>query len=135
MELVPPGTADPIGAVIETLADTETLTGSTPRRHGRQAAMSEAEAAPAIEPKPEPWRRRIVRGLLYGKSDRNAKARARIGLAILAFTAVYGIIAGRLVILALTPDNHVARRSSATTRSRPRVPTFSTATAKSSRPT
>ncbi len=30
VELVPPGTADPIGAVIDTLADTETLTGSTP---------------------------------------------------------------------------------------------------------
>lgn len=30
VELVPAGTADPIGAVIETLADTETLTGSTP---------------------------------------------------------------------------------------------------------
>ena len=30
VELVPPGTADPIGAVIETLADTDTLTGSTP---------------------------------------------------------------------------------------------------------
>jgi cell division protein FtsL len=30
VELVPPGTADPIGAVIETLADTDSLTGSTP---------------------------------------------------------------------------------------------------------
>ena len=29
-ELVPPGTADPIGAVIETLADPEALTGSLP---------------------------------------------------------------------------------------------------------
>jgi cell division protein FtsL len=29
-ELVPPGTADPIGAVIETLADPEALTGSVP---------------------------------------------------------------------------------------------------------
>lgn len=29
-DLVPPGTADPIGAVIETLADTDSLTGSTP---------------------------------------------------------------------------------------------------------
>ena len=30
VELVPPGTADPIGAVIETLADPEALTGSIP---------------------------------------------------------------------------------------------------------
>ena len=30
VELVPPGTADPIGAIIETLADPEALTGSVP---------------------------------------------------------------------------------------------------------
>lgn len=30
VDLVPLGTADPIGAVIETLADTDSLTGSTP---------------------------------------------------------------------------------------------------------
>jgi hypothetical protein len=30
VEIVPPGTADPIGAVIETLADTDALTGSLP---------------------------------------------------------------------------------------------------------
>ena len=30
VELVPPGTADPIGAVIETLADLDALTGSLP---------------------------------------------------------------------------------------------------------
>src|SRR5882672_3209026 len=58
----------------------------------------------------EPWRRRVLRALLYGKSDRGTKARARIGLAILAFTVVYAIIAGRLVLYAMTPDNHGARR-------------------------
>ena len=30
VELVPPGTADPIGAVIDTLVDPDTLTGSVP---------------------------------------------------------------------------------------------------------
>ena len=30
VELVPPGTADPIGAVIETMIDPDTLTGSVP---------------------------------------------------------------------------------------------------------
>jgi hypothetical protein len=35
IELVPPGTADPIGAVIETLVDPDTLTGSVPDE-GRQ---------------------------------------------------------------------------------------------------
>jgi hypothetical protein len=32
VELVPPGTADPIGAVIETLSDPDTLTGSLPEQ-------------------------------------------------------------------------------------------------------
>ena len=35
VELVPPGTADPIGAVIETLADPEALTGSLPETGGK----------------------------------------------------------------------------------------------------
>ncbi len=35
VELVPPGTADPIGAVIETLADIDTLTGSTGEAGGK----------------------------------------------------------------------------------------------------
>ncbi len=61
----------------------------------------------------EPLRRRILRALLYGKADRHAKARGRIGLAIIAFTAIYGIIAGRLVLYAVTPDSHFAGRASA----------------------
>ena len=59
----------------------------------------------------EPWRRRLVRNLLYGKSvDRAVKARARIGLAILAFGICYAVIAGRLVMYAAT-DNTTVRRS------------------------
>jgi cell division protein FtsI (penicillin-binding protein 3) len=61
-------------------------------------------------PAEEPWRRRVLRALLYGKSDRGAKARARIGLAMFASTVVYAIIAGRLVLYAMTPDIHGARR-------------------------
>jgi cell division protein FtsI (penicillin-binding protein 3) len=53
----------------------------------------------------EPWRRRIFRGLMYGNADRHVKARARIGLAVIAFAAIYGIIAGRLVLYAMTPDS------------------------------
>src|SRR5262245_58365918 len=60
----------------------------------------------------EPWRRRLVRTLLYGSNvDRPAKARARIGLAILVFAIGYGVIAARLVMFAATPDAHSARRS------------------------
>ena len=42
--------------------------------------------------------------------DRQAKARARIGLAIIAFAAVYSIIAARLVMFALASNSHAAHR-------------------------
>jgi cell division protein FtsI (penicillin-binding protein 3) len=59
----------------------------------------------------EPWRRRLVRKLLYGTSvDRSVKARARIGLAIAVFGLCYAVIAGRLVMYAAT-DNTTVRRS------------------------
>ena len=41
IELVPPGTADPIGAIIETLADPDALTGSLPDAAERNAAMTD----------------------------------------------------------------------------------------------
>ncbi len=59
----------------------------------------------------ETWRRRLLRGLLYGNNiDRGAKARARVGLAILAFVGLYGIIAVRLVMFGVASDSHVVRR-------------------------
>ncbi len=62
---------------------------------------------PLREPLREPWRRRLVRTLLYGRNvDRTAKARARIGLAILVFAIGYAVIAARLVMFATA-----ARRS------------------------
>src|SRR4051812_24714402 len=80
--------------------------------------MSEAAAVPEVAaPTPmapaEPWRRRVLRALLYGKADRHAKARGRIGLTMIAFTAVYAVIAGRLIVYAMTPDSHIARRGTA----------------------
>ncbi len=60
----------------------------------------------------EPWRQRLIRTLLYGRNvDRAAKARARVGLAILAFSAVFAIIAGRLVMYAVVGDSHGTRRT------------------------
>jgi len=60
----------------------------------------------------EPWRQRMIRTLLYGRNvDRAAKARARVGLAIIAFAAVYMIIAGRLVMFAVGADTHGNRRT------------------------
>jgi len=49
--------------------------------------------------------------LLYGENvDRTAKARARVGLAILAFTLVYAAIAARLVMFAVAPESHFTQR-------------------------
>jgi len=36
VEIVPPGTADPIGALIETMVDPEVVTGAVPDREGDQ---------------------------------------------------------------------------------------------------
>jgi cell division protein FtsI (penicillin-binding protein 3) len=72
------------------------------------------ETVALAQPAPvEPWRRRAWRALLYGKADRHAKARGRIGLAMIAFTAVYAVIAGRLMVYAITPDSHGGLRSGA----------------------
>jgi cell division protein FtsI (penicillin-binding protein 3) len=61
---------------------------------------------------PERWRHKLIRNLLYGRNvDRAAKARARVGLAMLAFAAVYALIGGRLVMFAIGADAHSARRA------------------------
>jgi cell division protein FtsI (penicillin-binding protein 3) len=70
--------------------------------------------APSKPARSEPLRRRLLRTLLYGRNvDRDAKARARVGLAIAAFALVYAIIAARLVMFAFAPDSHPAHRGSA----------------------
>jgi cell division protein FtsI (penicillin-binding protein 3) len=62
----------------------------------------------------EPWHQRFIRSLLYGRNvDRAAKARARVGFAILAFAAIYAVIGGRLVMFAIGADGPSARRSAA----------------------
>lgn len=64
--------------------------------------MSETAAAPK-----RPWYRSII----YVRPDhRQMKARARVGLAILAFSIVYCIIAARLVMFAVTSDSHAVQR-------------------------
>ncbi|TAI67008.1 penicillin-binding protein 2 [Bradyrhizobium sp. Leo170] len=69
------------------------------------------DRAPSTKPA-EPWRQRLIRGLLYGRNvDRAVKARARVGFAIIAFAAVYAIIAARLVMFAIGADSHGARRT------------------------
>ena len=62
--------------------------------------------------KPESSWQRLLRSLLYGLDvNRNAKAKARLGLAIVAFAVVYGVIAARLVMFAEQSDGHGTRRS------------------------
>src|SRR5262245_19514477 len=73
--------------------------------------MQSPAAPQSARDMPEPWRRRLVRTMLYGSSvDRAVKARARIGLAIVVFALCYAVIAGRLVMYAAT-DNTTVRRS------------------------
>jgi cell division protein FtsI (penicillin-binding protein 3) len=79
--------------------------------HSDTPVHEEVSAERRAQPRAEPWRRRMLRTLLYGRNvDRTAKARARIGLAILAFGAVYSIIAVRLVMFAVVPESHFVRR-------------------------
>jgi len=75
--------------------------------------MTETTLATA-KPLTEPMLRRLVRVLLYGNNvDRNIRARARIGLAIVVFALIYGVIAARLVMLAAIPEADSARRATA----------------------
>ncbi len=61
---------------------------------------------------PETRWQRWLRSFLYGRNvDRNVKAKARLGLAIVAFAAIYGVIGLRLVMFAEQSDGHGARRS------------------------
>jgi cell division protein FtsI (penicillin-binding protein 3) len=58
------------------------------------------------------WHRRFLQALLYGRNvDRDKKAKARLGLAVLVFSIIYLIIGARLVLYAVVPESHVARRS------------------------
>jgi len=63
-------------------------------------------AAPAPKSPESRWQR-ALRALLYGRNvDREVKAKARLGLAIVAFTAIYGVIALRLVMFAMASTGH-----------------------------
>jgi cell division protein FtsI (penicillin-binding protein 3) len=84
------------------------------------AAVEPLAAASAIAPACrrswrswQSWRQWqwLIGRVLYGTAvDRHAKARARIGLAIIAFAAVYSIIAARLVMFALVSNSHATHR-------------------------
>ena len=52
-----------------------------------------------------------MRNVLYGSEvDRDAKARARVGLAIVAFAAIYFVIALRLVMFGIASDSRIVHR-------------------------
>ena len=86
------------------------------------AAVEPLAAASAIAPaRRRSWRswrswrqwqwQWLIGRVLYGTAvDRHAKARARIGLAIIAFAAVYSIIVARLVMFALASNSHATHR-------------------------
>jgi len=73
---------------------------------------SPAASAPAPRAAAAPPRRSLAHRLLYGANvDRNVKARARVGLAILAFCMIYGAISARLIFFGMHADGQVARRA------------------------
>ena len=62
-------------------------------------------------PQWQQWRQWLIAKILYDTTvDRQTKARARIGLTILAFAIVYSIIAVRLVLFGVASNNHAAHR-------------------------
>jgi cell division protein FtsI (penicillin-binding protein 3) len=62
-----------------------------------------------------PWHRRMFQSLLYGRDvDRARKTKARLGLALIGFSAVYAVIALRLVLYAAVPDTRAARHGGPT---------------------
>lgn len=66
-------------------------------------------SAPTKAP-PSRWQRLVSR-VLYGKDvDRTLKAKARLGLAIVVFIGIYGVIAGRLMMFAMVSDQHGGHR-------------------------
>jgi cell division protein FtsI (penicillin-binding protein 3) len=70
------------------------------------------ETEPAERLARQAWARRLARRLLYGRDvDLAAKARARIGLAILVFAVGYAVIAARLVMFATAPEGQGIRRT------------------------
>jgi len=76
--------------------------------------MMMQQMPPAVAAPRETWRKRFAASLLYGRDvDRTTKAKARIGLTMLAFAAVYGVIAARLIMFALAPKHPVARSGAA----------------------
>jgi cell division protein FtsI (penicillin-binding protein 3) len=68
-------------------------------------------AVPVPAPARASWHSGLGRKLLYGNVDRAAKARARVGLAIVVFTIGYAVIGGRLVMFAAVPERELARRA------------------------
>jgi cell division protein FtsI (penicillin-binding protein 3) len=106
---LPAAPAAPNTAVdaIAPVAQAESAQASQPAHPVLEAPAKKTTAIAAAEP----WHRRALRALLYGsKVDRNVKARARVGLAILAFALVYVVIAVRLIAFGLTSDARSAHR-------------------------
>ena len=61
--------------------------------------------------KPESGWQRALRSVLYGRDvDRNVKAKARLGLAIVAFVGIFSVITFRLVMFATVNEGHGGRR-------------------------
>jgi cell division protein FtsI (penicillin-binding protein 3) len=75
------------------------------------SAAAESLVAVPFADRIRPQLRHLASKILYGSGvNRQAKARARIGLIIIAFAAVYSVIAARLVMFARVSDSHAVHR-------------------------
>ncbi|WP_456714664.1 peptidoglycan D,D-transpeptidase FtsI family protein [Bradyrhizobium sp. USDA 4353] len=61
----------------------------------------------------KPFSRRLTQLFLYGSKGREAKTRARIALAAIAFAALYGLIGLRLAQIAIVGEGHNLRTAGA----------------------
>ena len=86
---------------------------TTTAHRQRSGRAGDDRHAMTLQPPPaEPWRRRLIRNVLYGSDvDRGVKARARVGLAVIAFALVLRLIAVRLIMFAVAPEGHNVRRT------------------------
>ena len=106
----------PIGAMIQTIdaaVDAGSVTGSVPAEGDHTMTRCRARSRGGSG-----W---SAACFMAAMSTAAAKARARVGFAMLAFAAIFAVIGGRLIMFAIGGDSHGARRSSGAGRHRHRA--------------
>src|ERR1051325_5475367 len=83
-----------------------------PRRPAACRRRRNGDAMARANKSPESRWQRVLRSLLYGHNvNREVKEKARLGLAVVAFAGIYGVIAFRLVMFAMASNGHGGART------------------------